>query len=61
MQHALIQEGAFSGYCTFLCGTPVTLKSGMQKIVALSVTEAELFSGTSAVHYAHHSVNWTTS
>ena len=30
-----------SGYATFLEGTPVTVKSAMQKIVALSVTEAE--------------------
>ena len=31
-----------SGYHTMLNGAPVTMKSGMQKIVALSVTEAEL-------------------
>ena len=35
-----------SGWTVFLCGAPVAMKSVMQKIVALSVTEAELFSGT---------------
>jgi len=35
-----------SGYSTFLCDAPVTMKSGMQKVVALSVSEAELYSGT---------------
>ena len=31
-----------SGWSTFLCGAPVTEKSNMQPITALSVTEAEL-------------------
>ena len=35
-----------SGYSTFLCGAPVTMKSRMQGCVTLSVTEAELVSGT---------------
>jgi hypothetical protein len=35
-----------SGYSTFLCGAPVTMKSRMQSCVTLSVTEAELVSGT---------------
>ena len=35
-----------SGYSTFLCGAPVTMKSRMQSSVTLSVTEAELVSGT---------------
>jgi hypothetical protein len=32
-----------SGNSTFLCGAPVIQRSTMQRIVALSVTEAELF------------------
>jgi hypothetical protein len=36
-----------SGNSTFLCGAPVIQRSSMQKIVALSVTEAELFVATS--------------
>jgi hypothetical protein len=35
-----------SGYSTFLCGAPVTMKSRMQGCVTLSVTEAELVSAT---------------
>jgi hypothetical protein len=35
-----------SGYATFVCGAPVTMKSRMQGCVTLSVTEAELVSGT---------------
>ena len=35
-----------SGYSVFLNGAPVTMKSGMQKIIALSVTEAKLFAAT---------------
>jgi hypothetical protein len=31
-----------TGYCVYLEDAPVTVKSGMQKIVALSVTEAEI-------------------
>jgi len=34
-----------SGYAVFLEGAPVTVKSSMQKTVALSVTEAELMAG----------------
>jgi len=33
-----------SGNSTFLCGAPIMQRSGMQRINALSVTEAELFS-----------------
>jgi hypothetical protein len=36
-----------SGNSTFLCGTPVIQHSTMNIIVALSVTEAELFAATS--------------
>ena len=36
-----------SGNSTFLCGAPVIQRSATQRIVALSVTEAELFAGTS--------------
>ena len=36
-----------SGNSTFLNGSPVIQRSAMQKIVAISVTEAELFSATS--------------
>jgi len=35
-----------SGYSTFLCKAPVTMKSRMQGCVTLSVTEAELVSAT---------------
>jgi hypothetical protein len=35
-----------SGYSTFLCGAPVTIKSRMQGCVTLDVTSAELVSGT---------------
>ena len=35
-----------SGYSVFLNEAPVTMKSGMQKTTALSVTEAELFAAT---------------
>ena len=38
-----------SGWSTFLCGAPVTEKSNMQPITALSVTEAELIAGSSCV------------
>jgi len=34
-----------SGYSTFLEGDPVTVKSTMQKVVALSVTEADTIAG----------------
>jgi hypothetical protein len=35
-----------SGNSTFLCGAPVIQRSTMQRIVALLVTEAELFAAT---------------
>ena len=35
-----------SGYSVFLCGVPVSVKSGQQKIVAISVTEGERSAGT---------------
>jgi len=35
-----------SGYSTFLCGAPVTMKSRMQGCVTLDVMSAELVSGT---------------
>jgi hypothetical protein len=35
-----------SGNSTFLCRAPVIQQSTMQRIVALSVTEAELFAST---------------
>ena len=34
-----------SGYSTFLCGAPVTMKSQMQQSMTLSVTEAEYVRG----------------
>ena len=36
-----LTRGRVSGYSTILEGAPVTVKSAMQKVVALSVTEAE--------------------
>jgi hypothetical protein len=36
-----------SGNSTFMCGAPVIHRSSMQKIVAVSVTEEELFAATS--------------
>ena len=38
-----------TGYVTFLCGAPVTMKSKMQSQVALSVTSAESAAGVSCV------------
>jgi hypothetical protein len=38
-----------SGYSTFLCDAPVTMKSRMQGCVTLDVTSAELVSGTQCV------------
>jgi hypothetical protein len=38
---------SISGTSTFLCGAPIIQRSTMQKIVALSVTEAELIAATS--------------
>ena len=40
-----ISRRSVSGYATFLEGAPVTVKSAMQKVVALSVTEAETIAG----------------
>ena len=40
-----VTRRSVSGYATFLENTPITVKSAMQKIVALSVTEAEMVSG----------------
>ena len=40
-----VSRRSVSGYSTFLEGTPVTVKSAMQKVVALSVTEAETIAG----------------
>ena len=40
-----VTRRSVSGYATFLEGAPVTVKSAMQKFVALSVTEAETVSG----------------
>jgi hypothetical protein len=40
-----------SGNSTFLCVTPVAQQSNMQKIVALSLTKAELFGATSNAQY----------
>jgi hypothetical protein len=40
-----------SGNSTFLCGAPVIQRSTMQRIVALSVTEAELFTATNNAQY----------
>ena len=35
-----------NGWTVFLCSAPITMKSKMMPVVALSVTEEELFSGT---------------
>ena len=35
------KRSSVSGYTIFLEGEPITVKSGMQNIVTLSVTEAE--------------------
>jgi len=40
-----------SGYATFFCGAPVTMKSSMQNCVTLSVTEAELVSATNCAQH----------
>ena len=44
-----VTRRSVSGYSTFLEGAPVTVKSAMQRMVALSVLEAEAFA---AVSYA---------
>eukprot|EP00957_Ditylum_brightwellii_P007108 539425-Ditylum_brightwellii.AAC.1 len=36
-----VTRRSVSGYSTFLEGAPITVKSAMQRIVALSVTKAE--------------------
>ena len=41
----LVSRRSVSGYSRFLEGAPVTVKSAMQKVVALSVTEAETIAG----------------
>ena len=38
-------QHSVSGYATFLEGAPVTVKSAMQRFVALSVTEADTVAG----------------
>ena len=40
-------QRSVSGYSVFLKGAPITVKSGMQKTVPLSVTEAETNTGVS--------------
>ena len=44
-----ITRRSVSGYASFLEGVPVTAKSIMQKVVALSVTEAELIAAVQCV------------
>jgi hypothetical protein len=39
-------QKSVSGNSTFLCGAPIIQRITMQRIVALLVTEAELFAGT---------------
>jgi len=39
-----VTHKSVSGYATFLCSAPVTIKSSMQNCVTLTVTEAELVS-----------------
>ena len=49
-----------SGYSVFLNDAPVTMKSGMQKTIALSVAEAELFAATQCAQdmlYVMHILN----
>jgi hypothetical protein len=38
-----------SGYSTFLCGAPISMKSNMQQTTTLSVTESELVAAVSTV------------
>jgi len=45
-----------SGYATFLCGAPVTMKSSMQNCVMLSVTEVELVSATNCEQHMLYSM-----
>ena len=40
-----VSRRSVSGYSTFLEGAPVTVKSAIQKVVALSVTEEEIIAG----------------
>jgi hypothetical protein len=40
---------SISGYATYLNGSPITMKSGMQQFVKLSVTEAELVAAVSCM------------
>ena len=40
-----VTRRSVSVYATFLEGAPVTVKSAMQSVVALSVTEAETIAG----------------
>ena len=44
-----IKLRSVSLYATFLEGAPITVKSGMQKIFTLSVTEAETVAGLQCV------------
>ena len=44
-----ITRKSVSGYAVFLEGAPITVKSLMQRIIALSVTEAETISGVACV------------
>eukprot|EP00957_Ditylum_brightwellii_P128422 9794267-Ditylum_brightwellii.AAC.2 len=44
-----VTRRSVSGYGTFLEGVPITMKNVMQKIVALSVTEAEMVAGVQCV------------
>ena len=45
MQKFPVSRCSVSGYSRFLEGAPVTVKSAMQKVVALSVAEAETIAG----------------
>ena len=48
-----VTRRSVSGYSTFLEGAPITVKSVIQKIVALSVKEAETIAGWIAVRTGH--------
>jgi hypothetical protein len=44
---------SISGYSTFLCGAPISMKSKTQETTTLSVTESELVAAASAAQEMH--------
>ncbi len=51
-----VTRRSVSGYSTMLEGAPVTVKSSMQKVVALSVTEAETIAAVQCVQDMLHTM-----